>query len=378
MLYAYDEDFRKVFKIKSDFVPDMDNTPKHIRDYLNFINVHCNREGLLHLDPEGAAAVIEFGVEQAGRQKKMTTRFSEIADVIREASYLGRKAGASSVSKRHVKQAIDDRIERVSQLEQIIKEYIDDGRIRIDTSGSKIGQINGLAIYHTGDHMFGKPVRITAETSMGRAGIVNIERESKLSGSTHDKGMLIMSGYLRGTYAQDKPLTLSASICFEQSYAEVDGDSASTAELYALISSLAGAPIKQNLAVTGSIDQKGNVQPIGGVNEKVEGFFKICKTRGLAGNEGVLIPESNVGDLMLSHEIIEAVRQKKFHIYAVKNVDEGLELLTGMKCGERTKTGKYPKGTLNHLVVERLEKLSRGLKEYYGDGEAKPGNSNKN
>jgi ATP-dependent Lon protease len=378
MLYAYDEDFRKVFKIKSDFVPEMDNTPKHIRDYLNFINVHCNREGLLHLDPEGAAAVIEFGVEQAGRQKKMTTRFSEIADVIREASYLGRKAGASSVSKRHVKQAIDDRIERVSQLEQIIKEYIDDGRIRIDTSGSKIGQINGLAIYHTGDHMFGKPVRITAETSMGRAGIVNIERESKLSGSTHDKGMLIMSGYLRGTYAQDKPLTLSASICFEQSYAEVDGDSASTAELYALISSLAGAPIKQNLAVTGSIDQKGNVQPIGGVNEKVEGFFKICKTRGLAGNEGVLIPESNVGDLMLSHEIIEAVRQKKFHIYAVKNVDEGLELLTGMKCGERTKTGKYPKGTLNHLVVERLEKLSRGLKEYYGDGEAKPGNSNKN
>lgn len=375
MLYAYDEDFRKVFKIKSDFVPEMDNTPRHIRDYLNFMNGLCKRESLLHLDPTGAAAVIEFGVEQAGRQKKMTTRFSEIADVIRESSYLGRKKGADRISAAHVQQAIDDRIERVSQLEVIIKEYIDDGRIRIDTGGSKVGQINGLAVYHTGDHIFGKPVRITAETSMGRAGIVSIERESKLSGSTHDKGILIMSGYLRGTYAQDKPLTLSASICFEQSYGEVDGDSASTAELYVLISSLAGVPIKQNFAVTGSIDQKGNVQPIGGVNEKIEGFFNICKTRGLAGDESILIPQKNVGDLMLKTEVVEAVRRKKFHIYAVSTVDEGLELLTGMKCGKRMKTGKYPKGTLNRLVVDRLEILSKGLKEYYGDGEAKPANA---
>ncbi|RJP18590.1 MAG: ATP-dependent protease [Candidatus Abyssobacteria bacterium SURF_5] len=377
MLHGYDEDFRKVFKVKSDFVPDMENSQKHIRDYLNFMNSLCNREGLLHLDPTGAAAVIEFGVEEAGRQKKITTRFSEVADVIREASYLGQKEKVACISSKHVQQAIKDRIERVSQLELIIKEYVDDGRIRIDTAGSKIGQINGLAVYHTGDHVFGKPVRITAETSMGRAGIVNIERESKLSGSTHDKGMLIMSGYLRGKYAQDKPLTLSASICFEQSYAEVDGDSASTAELYVLISSVAQVPIRQNLAVTGSIDQKGNVQPIGGVNEKIEGFFKICKTRGLKGNEGVLIPRMNVDDLMLNEEIVEAVRKGKFHIFSVNTVDEGLELLTGMKCGTRTKTGKYPKGTLNRLVVDRLEILSRGLKEYYGDGETKVAN-NKN
>jgi ATP-dependent Lon protease len=377
MLYAFDEDFRKVFKIKSDFAPEMDNTPKHIRDYLNFMNGLCKKENLLHLDPKGASAVVEFGVERAGRQKKLTTRFSEIADVIREAGYLGRKQGAKCISAKHVQQAIRDRIERVSQIENVMKEYIDDGRIRIETSGSKVGQINGLAVYHTGDHIFGKPARITAETSMGRAGIISIERESKLSGSTHDKGVLIMSGYLRGKYAQDKPLTVSASICFEQSYAEVDGDSASTAELYVLISSLADAPIKQNFAVTGSIDQKGNVQPIGGVNEKIEGFFNVCKTRGLTGEEGVLIPQKNVGDLMLNTEVVEAVRKGKFHIYAVSSVDEGLELLTGMKCGKRAKSGKYQKGTLNRLVVDRLEILSKGLKEYSSDGEAKPANSHK-
>ncbi|GAB4336265.1 MAG: ATP-binding protein [Candidatus Abyssubacteria bacterium] len=369
LLYAVDEDFRKVFKIKSDFVPEMEKTPKHIRDYVNFANTLCNREKLFHLDPEGMAAVVEFGVELSGRQNKMTTRFSEVADLIREASYLAAREGSECVTASHIKRAIDEHTERVNQVELIIKEFIDDGRIRIETQGKKVGQINGLAVYHTGDHVFGKPVRITAETSMGRAGIISIERESKMSGSTHDKGMLIMSGYLRSKYAQDKPLTLSASICFEQSYSEVDGDSASTAELYALLSSLAQVPLKQNLAVTGSIDQKGNVQPIGGVNEKIEGFFKICKTRGLKGDEGVLIPKLNVGDLMLSEEIVEAVRQGRFHIYAVSTVDEGLELLTGLKCGTRTKTGKYPKGTLNNLVVERLQKLSEGLKKYQGDGE---------
>ncbi len=372
LLYAMDEDFRKVFKIKSDFVPDMNKTPKHIRDYVNFVNGLCNRESLLHLDPTGMASLVEFGVEQSGRQKKMTTRFSEVADVVREASYLAAKEGVRCVSAKQVEQAIDDRIERVNQLELLIKEFIDDGRIRIETAGNRVGQVNGLAVYHTGDHVFGKPVRITAETSMGRAGIVSIERESKLSGSTHDKGVLIMSGYLRSKYAQDKPLTLSASICFEQSYGEVDGDSASSTELYALISSLAGVPIKQNIAVTGSVDQKGNVQPIGGVNEKIEGFYKVSKVKGLKGDEGVLIPELNVGDLMLNREVVDAVRKRKFHIYAVKTVEEGLELLTGMKCGRRSKTGKYPKGTLNRLVTDRLESLAKGLKEYYGDGETKP------
>jgi predicted ATP-dependent protease len=256
----------------------------------------------------------------------------------------------------------------------LLKEYIDDGRIRIDTSGAKVGQVNGLAIYNTGDHTFGKPVRITAETSMGRAGIISIERESKMSGRTHDKGVLILSGYLRAKYAQDKPLTLSASICFEQSYGSIDGDSASSTELYALISSLADVPIRQGIAVTGSVDQKGNVQTIGGVNEKIEGFFKVCKQRGLKGDESVLIPERNKGDLMLSKEVVAAVRKGEFHIYAVKTVEEGLEVLTGMPCGKRSKTGKYRKGTLNRLVTDRLESLAKGLKEYSGDGESKPSN----
>jgi len=371
LLYAYDEDFRKVFKIKSDFVPDMEKTPKHIRDYVNFANALCNREKMLHLDREGMAAVVEFGVERAGRQKKMSTRFSTIADLIREASYLARKDNAERISARHVEKAIEDRIERVNQLELIIEEFIEDGRIRIETAGSKVGQVNGLSVFHTGDHIFGKPVRITAETSMGRAGIISIERESKLSGSTHDKGVLIMSGYLRAKYAQDKPLTVSASLCFEQSYGEVDGDSASSTELYAIISSLAGVPLKQNIAVTGSVDQKGSVQTIGGVNEKIEGYYKVCKAQGLKGDEGVLIPERNVGDLMLNKEVVDAVRKGKFHIYAVSTVEEGLELLTGMKCGKRGKSGKYPKGTLNRLVTDRLDALAKGFKEYAPPGEPK-------
>jgi ATP-dependent Lon protease len=208
---------------------------------------------------------------------------------------------------------------------------------------------------------------------MGRAGIVSIERETKMSGSTHDKGVLILSGYLRATYAQDKPLTLSASICFEQSYGSIDGDSASSTELYALLSSIAGVPIKQNIAVTGSVDQKGNVQAIGGVNEKIEGFFRVCKAKGLKGNEGVMIPASNVGDLMLDEEVVEAVRKRKFRIYAVQTVEEGLEILTGMSCGRRTKTGAYRKGTLNRLVTDRLNELAKGLKEFQSN-EKKPGN----
>jgi ATP-dependent Lon protease len=369
LLYAYDEDFRKIFKIKSDFVHDMKKSEKHIRDYVNFTNGLCNREKLLHADPEGMAALVEFGVARAGRQKKLSTRFSEIADVIREASYLATRDGAAHVTGKHIEQAIKDRIERVSQVEFLISEFIEDGRIRIETTGSRVGQVNGLAVYNTGDHVFGKPTRITAEISMGRAGIVSIDRESKLSGSTHDKGVLIMSGYLRSKYAQDRPLALSASICFEQSYGEVDGDSASSTELYALISSIAGVPLKQNIAVTGSVDQKGNVQPIGGANEKIEGFFKVCKAKGLKGDEGVMVPERNVDDLMLSKEIVDSVKKGKFHIYAVSTIEQGIEILTGMKSGKRTKTGKYPKGTIDQLVAERLDSLAKGLKEFAGDGE---------
>jgi ATP-dependent Lon protease len=374
LLYASDEDFRKIFKIKSDFVPDMPKSSKHIQDYVSFINSLCNREDLPHLDREGVAAIVEFGVEQAGRQKKLSTRFSEIADVIREASYLARKGRAKFVSAKHIEQTIKDRIERVNQVDLLMKEYIDDGRIRIETSGAKTGQVNGLAVYNTGDHIFGKPARITAETTVGRAGIISIERESKLSGSTHDKGVLIMNGYLRAKYAQDKPLTLSASICFEQSYGPIDGDSASSTELYAIMSSLAGAPIRQGLAVTGSVDQKGNVQTIGGVNEKIEGFFRICKERGLTGDQGVLIPERNKGDLMLDKEVVEAVRKGKFHIYVVSSIEDGLEILTGIPCGKRLKSGKYRKGTLNRLITDRLEALAEGLKDSSDNDDKKSSN----
>jgi ATP-dependent Lon protease len=273
---------------------------------------------------------------------------------------------------KHIEQTLQDRIDRVNQVDLLLKEYIEDGRIRIETSGVKVGQINGLAIYNTGDYVFGKPVRITAETTMGRAGIVSIDRESKLSGSTHDKGVLVMSGYLRAKYAQDKPLTLSATLCFEQSYGPIDGDSASSTELYALISSLAQVPIKQNLAVTGSVDQKGNVQTIGGVNEKIEGFFKVCEAKGLKGDEGVIIPYRNKDDLMLNKEVVEAVREGKFHIYAVKTIEEGLELLTGMTCGKRLKSGTYRKGTLNRLVADRLDTLAKGLKKFSSNDEKKP------
>jgi ATP-dependent Lon protease len=369
LLYAMDEDFRKIFKIKSDFALEMPKSSKHIRDYAAFINGLCNRENLPHLDREGAAAIVEFGVEQAGRQEKLSTRFSEIADVIREAGYLAKMDRAEFVGVKHIEQTLKDRIDRVNQVDIRLNEQISDGRIRIETSGAKVGQINGLVIYNTGDYTFGKPSRITAETTMGRAGIVSIDRQAKLTGSTHDKGVLVMSGYLRAKYAQDKPLTLSATLCFEQSYASVDGDSASSTELYALISSLAQVPIRQNIAVTGSVDQKGNVQVIGGVNEKIEGFFKICQSRGLKGDEGVIIPERNKDDLMLNKEIVEAVRKGKFHIYAVKTIEEGLELLTGMTCGRRSKTGKYRKGTLNRLVADRLEALAKGLKDKSSDDE---------
>jgi ATP-dependent Lon protease len=349
----------------------MDKTPKHIRDYVAFINSLCNREKLPHLDRDGVAAIIEFGVEQAGRQKKLSTRFSEIADVIREAGYLAVKDGGEVVRGKHIEQALEDRIERVNQVDLLLRDYINDGRVRIETSGSEVGQVNGLAVYNTGDHMFGKPARITAETTLGRAGIVSIDRESKLSGSSHDKGVLIMSGYLRAKYAKERPLTLSASICFEQSYGPVDGDSASSTELYAIISSLAQVPIRQNLAVTGSVDQKGNVQTIGGVNEKIEGFFRVCKERGLKGDEGVIIPERNRDDLMLSKDVVDAVRRGKFHVYIVKTVEEGLEILTGMPCGKRLKSGKYRKGTLNRLVADRLDALAEGLKERSDDDEKK-------
>jgi predicted ATP-dependent protease len=252
-------------------------------------------------------------------------------------------------------------------IEDKIKEMISKGVILVDVTGERVGQVNGLTIYEIGDYRFGRPVRITASVSMGRAGIINIERESNLSGRIHDKGVLILAGYLREKYAQDKPLTLSASICFEQSYSGIDGDSASSTELYALLSALSGLPIKQGIAVTGSVNQKGDIQPIGGVNEKIEGFFDVCKAKGLTGEQGVIIPKKNVDDLMLRDDVVEAVKKGLFHIYPVETIDEGIEILTGVKAGKRLKDGKFEPGTVNYLVDKRLREISKGLKKFTSD-----------
>ena len=310
------------------------------------------------------ATVIEYGVRLAGRKNKVSTKFNIISDILKEASFWAVKDNSKVVAQKHVDKAIDERIDRVRLIEEKIQEMIDQGLILIDTEGSVVGKVNGLSVYDTGEYSFGRPSRITAKTSVGTSGIINIEREAQLSGRIHDKGVLILSGYLRDKYAQDKPLIMSGSICFEQSYGGVEGDSASSTEIYALLSSLAECPIRQDIAVTGSVNQKGEIQPIGGVNQKIEGFYEVCKAKGLTGSQGVIIPIQNVDDLMLRKEIIAAIEQGKFRIFAVKGIDEGLEILTGVKAGEKDKTGTYPEGTINYLVNKKLVELAENWKKF--------------
>jgi predicted ATP-dependent protease len=276
------------------------------------------------------------------------------------------------VTDRHVDRAYEEKIDRVNLIEDKIQEMIDDGTIMIDTEGGVVGQINGLSVYDLGDHAFGKPSRITAKTSMGRAGVINIEREAKLSGKTHDKGVLILEGYFRGKYAQDKPLTMSASLCFEQSYGGVDGDSASSTEIYAIISSLTECPVRQDVAVTGSVNQKGEIQPIGGVNYKIEGFYDVCRAKGLTGTQGVLIPALNVPELMLRKDVVEAVGKGQFHIYPVRTIDEGITILTGTEAGEKDENGNYPENSINDLVDKKLRSIAQTLKAFGEPAEKKP------
>jgi len=354
LLYAYDEDFQKIFKIKAEFDREVANSNGVIKQYAGFIRALAGKEHLKPFERSGVAAVVEYGVRLAGRQNKLSTRFSEIADVIREAVFVAGEEGRGSVTGAHVREAIKCRRERLNLIEDKIQERIDEGTLMIDTAGAVVGQVNGLSVYDLGDYVFGKPSRITARTSLGNAGVINIEREADLSGRTHNKGVLILAGFLRGRYGKEHPLAMSASLCFEQSYGGVDGDSASSTELYAIISSIAAIPLRQDIAVTGSINQKGEIQPIGGVNEKIEGFFRVCKARGLKGSEGVIIPEQNAADLMLDEEVVEAVAQKKFHIYPVRTADEGMSILTGFPAGKPSKTGRYPKGTVNRIVQDNL------------------------
>ncbi|MBP6874935.1 MAG: AAA family ATPase [Candidatus Eisenbacteria bacterium] len=370
ILYNYDDDFRKIFKVKAEFDTEMRCTEDNVRKYVNFARKITSEEGLRAMDPEGVGALVEHGLRLGGRQNRLTTRFSEIADVIREAHHWAGQEGAECITAAHVKRAIAEREERLSMIEEKLREMIEEQVILIDTTGEAVGQVNGLSIHDLGDYAFGLPTRITAKCSLGRERIVNIEREADMSGKTHNKGMLILEGYFRSLFAATQPLAVHATICFEQSYGGVDGDSASSAEVYALFSALAGVPLRQDIAVTGSVNQNGQIQPIGGVNEKIEGFFAVCNMRGLTGTQGVLIPSLNVPDLMLREEVVAAVREGRFHIYAAETIPQGMEVLTGRAAGSIGGDGHYPEETVFGLVedaVAHFADLSREFSQEEGE-----------
>jgi len=361
LLYALDPDFRELFKVKADFDVRMKRTAENVRAYMAFISALCNKEKLRHLQREAAAKVVEYGSRLAEDQEKLSTQFAEVADVLREADFYAAQDESEYITAAHIKKAIDERIHRSDMPQQHIQEAIAEGTVLIDTDGEVVGQVNGLAVLSFGNCAFGRPTRITATIGSGRDGVLDIEREAKLGGPIHTKGVLILGGYLTGKYAQDKPLTLSARIVFEQSYEEVDGDSASSAELCALLSALSGLPIKQSIAVTGSVNQLGQLQAIGGVNEKIEGFFDVCQAKGLTGKQGVIIPRSNVRNLMLRDDVVEAVRKGSFHVYAVDDVDEVMEILTGVEAGTREAEGEFTEGSINARVDARLGQLAQDL-----------------
>jgi len=358
-LLAMDSDFKKLFKIKVEFEDDAPINEENANKLARFVHGFCKQEELPHLDRTAMARIIEYSSKIAGNHKKLSTRFNDLAQIIGEAATWAKIAKSKVVTSEHIDKALIKRIERVKKYDARYTQMIQDNALLINTQGREVGQINGLTVMTIGDYTFGKPAKITVNTYTGKSGIVNIEREVELSGSSHSKGVLILTGYLGEMFAQDIPLCLTASICFEQLYNGVDGDSASSTELYALLSSLSGIPINQSIAVTGSVNQKGQIQPIGGVNEKIEGFFQICKLRGLTGEHGVMIPIQNVNNLQLSDEVVEAVKNKKFHIYSVSNIEEGIEVLTGVPAGKKDKDGKFPAGTVNYMVYEKLKKYAK-------------------
>lgn len=356
MLMYRDPDFIKLFKAKSEFEEISDFNSENISNISKFISSYINAEGLLPIDDSGVRKIIEYAVELAGDREKLSTDFAEIGRMISESSIWAKHRGGDHITAEDVKTASDERRERVKKIDIRYNERIKKERYLIDTKGAKVGEINGLSVISIGTFKTGKPTKITVNTYKGSKGIVNIERDSNLSGNTHNKGVSIITGYLGEKYAQDFPISFNASIAFEQTYGGVDGDSASSTEIYGVLSSLSEIPIKQNIAVTGSVNQKGNIQPIGGVNVKISGFFEVCKIKGLKGDEGVIIPKQNVSDLHLTDEIIEAVRANKFNIWAISTIDEGIEILTGIPAGKKNKKGKYSKGSINYLVYEKLKR----------------------
>jgi lon-related putative ATP-dependent protease len=357
LLWQLDPDFRELFKVAADFAGDIDRSEDNQRLYARLIATLGRREQLRPFERTGVARVIEHSARVAGDSEKLSTQVRGLADLLREADYWAGQTGKDAVTAAEVQRAIDARVYRSDRMRERSQEAILRDTVLIDTDGAQVGQVNGLSVISLGDFWFGRPTRITAQVRLGKGKVIDIEREVELGGPIHSKGVLILSGFLGGRYAGERPLSLSASLVFEQSYAGIEGDSASSAELYALLSRISGIPIKQSLAVTGSVNQLGRVQAIGGVNAKVEGFFDVCKARGLTGDQGVLIPTSNVKHLMLRHDVVEAVESGQFHVYAVDTIDQGIEILTAQPAGEPDAAGDYPEGSVNHLVQARLSEL---------------------
>ncbi len=364
LLFYMEPEYRKLFKVKADFESRVKKSDDVMKGYAQFVSSHCKKENLLPFHRNAVSALMEYAARSVEDQAKLSCQFMEISDLIREADYWARKDSKAVVDAEAIKRAIEEKVYRSNLIEERIQELIAEGTLYVDTEGSEVGQVNGLSVIQLADYTFGRPSRVTARIFMGRGGMVNIEREVKLSGPIHDKGVMILTGYLGGKYANDKPLTFSASICFEQSYEGIEGDSASSTELYALLSALSGVPLKQGIAVTGSVNQLGKIQPIGGVNYKIEGFYAVCKEKGLTGEQGVIIPKSNERNLMLKDEVIEAVAAGKFHVWSVETIDQGIELLTGVPAGEMQPDGSYPEGSINFLVDNRLKEIVDKMKKF--------------
>lgn len=359
LLHHYDEDFKKIFKVRADFDWEIKSDNDTIIHYAKFLSKLCYTEKLKHFDKTGLSAIFEYSTRLAENQAKLSLLCGKIANIAREANYWAKENDSRYITKEDVEKALEENEYRSKMIKSKIEDMIREGSLYIDTQGAKIGQINALSVYGYGEYFFGRPARITAQTFMGNKGVINIEREAKLSGKTHNKGVLILAGYLGGTYGQRAPLSLSATLTFEQSYSFIEGDSASAAELFAILSSLSELPINQEIAITGSVNQKGEIQPIGGVNEKIEGFFDTCKIQGFTGGQGVIIPKSNVKNLMLKKPISEAVRAGEFHIYPISHVHEGIEILTGVPAGERGADILFPEETVNRKVEDKLLYLLR-------------------
>jgi lon-related putative ATP-dependent protease len=364
LLFSYDPEFRELFKVKADFDYTMEKNERNIRDYACFFTTLAVNENLKHLETSAIARLLEHSSRLAEDQDKLSTQFGLVADVVREAHFYASQDNSNYITANHVEKAIEAKIYRSNLIQEKLREYIDRKVIFISTEGEVVGQINGLSVLNVGDFSFGAPSRITVAVGLGKEGLIDVQREVNMSGPIHGKGVMIIAGYLASKFARDKPLTLSARIVFEQNYEGVEGDSASSTELYALLSALSGVPIKQNFAVTGSVNQIGQVQPIGGANEKIEGYFEVCKARGLNGQHGVLIPENNVRNLMLKKEVIDAVKAGKFHIYPVRTIEEGIEILTSVSAGKQLTDGSFEKGSVYDGVDRRLREMAETARRF--------------